>query len=89
MGSRATRRRRDGVTLQAANIARDGRHMVTPCGFSDVQRCKPHWTAKGEARAAGGRRKPGSGGSGAGCRRRTARKEMDGPHETCYNTEGR
>ena len=28
------------------------------------------------------RRKPGSGGRGAGCRSRTARKEMDGPHET-------
>ena len=36
------------MTLQAANIARDGRHMVMPCGFSDVQRCKPHSTARGE-----------------------------------------
>ena len=36
------------MTLQTANIARDGRHMVTPCGFSDVQRCKPHWTTRGE-----------------------------------------
>ena len=27
IGSRATGRRRDGVTVQAANIARDGRHM--------------------------------------------------------------
>ena len=34
------------MTLQEANIARDGRHMVTPCSFSDVQGCKPHWTAK-------------------------------------------
>ena len=28
------------------------------------------------------RRKPRSGGRGAGCRSRTARKERDGPHET-------